>query len=251
MFKEFVNTINYNYIPVKGRLENVFQYQILCRHIRDIITKDQELIKLHNKRIGTDCYYDNNYTILTQDFIYAVVNYLELVKSISQQKCIVGEVKVSEILPDNDVGEVSFEGKVINRIENDRENKRIGELGEKWVIQRENTELIKAGLREKVKLIKHVSVEKGDGTGYDIKSFDKNGDDIYIEVKTTTGALKTPFYITRNELARSQVEGVKYRLYRVYNFNEIKNEASLLILKGDLSKICNCPTQYIVRIKDK
>lgn len=41
----------------------------------------------------------------------------------------------------------------------------------------------------------------GDGVGYDIRGFDTDGSDRLIQVKTTNGWERTPFHITRNELA--------------------------------------------------
>jgi hypothetical protein len=44
-----------------------------------------------------------------------------------------------------------------------------------------------------------MAAEDGDGAGYDILSFDPSGKERLIEVKTTNGAAKTPFFLTRNE----------------------------------------------------
>ena len=46
-----------------------------------------------------------------------------------------------------------------------------------------------------------VSEEDGDGAGYDIGSFAPDGQSRLIEVKTTNGWERTPFHISRNELA--------------------------------------------------
>ncbi len=46
-----------------------------------------------------------------------------------------------------------------------------------------------------------VSDEDGDGAGYDIASFERDGRARLIEVKTTRGWERTPFHITCNELA--------------------------------------------------
>jgi hypothetical protein len=46
-----------------------------------------------------------------------------------------------------------------------------------------------------------MSEEDGDGAGYDIASFAPDGRPRLIEVKTTNGWERTPFHISRNELA--------------------------------------------------
>jgi hypothetical protein len=65
-----------------------------------------------------------------------------------------------------------------------------------------------------------VSKDTGDGYGYDVSSFDANGEQIFIEIKTTNGPKTSPFYISEAELAVSEVEGKKYRLYRVFDFSQ-------------------------------
>lgn len=248
MFKNFAEKIDYDYTPVKGRFENIGQYHTLCAHIKHELIKDQEILKLHKDRLTNDCYYDENLNILTQDFIYAVDRYLEVDEQISRTRfSIVGESKI--LSPENSSHGINFKGRIVNYEQIEKENKRIGDLGEKWVIQRERNKLINAGLQNKIDKIKHISVEEGDGTGFDIKSFDEKGNEILIEVKTTTGNFNQTFYISRNELERSKNDSAKYYLYRVYDFNEKNNTASLKILKGNLESLCDFPTQYKVRIE--
>ena len=62
-----------------------------------------------------------------------------------------------------------------------------------------------------------------DTLGYDITSYDENGEQIYIEVKTTTANRIDGFYLTANEIDKADRYGEKYRLYRVYNLN-VKNK---------------------------
>lgn len=95
--------------------------------------------------------------------------------------------------------------------------KDIGELGELFVLEREQEELIRLG---KIKLstdIIHISINS-DSAGYDIASFTENGERKYIEVKTTTGNEFEPFYMSNNEMeAMSRLKN--YWIYRVYNFD--------------------------------
>mgnify|MGYP006449247075 CR=1 FL=1 len=64
-----------------------------------------------------------------------------------------------------------------------------------------------------------VSQEDGDGAGYDIASFTKNGDDRLIEVKTTNGWERTPFHISRNELAVAEARSQNWHLLRLWDFS--------------------------------
>jgi Domain of unknown function (DUF3883) len=47
--------------------------------------------------------------------------------------------------------------------------------------------------------VKWVAQEDGDGAGYDILSFSPNGQERFLEVKTTVGHQRTPFFLSRNE----------------------------------------------------
>ena len=62
------------------------------------------------------------------------------------------------------------------------------------------------------------SEEDGDGAGYDILSFGPDGKERLVEVKTTAGHDRTPFYLSRNEHAVSEERPDAFRLVRVYDF---------------------------------
>ena len=66
--------------------------------------------------------------------------------------------------------------------------------------------------------VKHVSQEYGDGLGYDIHSFDPNGSDRLIEVKTTLGTARTPFFLSENEKLVSIEQKASFKLLRLYDF---------------------------------
>ena len=123
-----------------------------------------------------------------------------------------------------------------------QENTRIGKAGEKWVYEYEKQKLINAGRKDLAQKVIWIA-ENDDSKGYDIVSYDKDGNEIFIEVKTTSGYLKTPFYMSALELEINRQHVSKYHLYRIYNFNK---EPKLCIITGDLSKLNPQPTNYIV-----
>lgn len=63
-----------------------------------------------------------------------------------------------------------------------------------------------------------MSQEDGDGAGYDIASFTLDGRSRLIEVKTTNGWERTPFHISRNELAVAEERHSEWCLFRLWNF---------------------------------
>ncbi len=97
-------------------------------------------------------------------------------------------------------------------------NRSLGRAGELFVIELEARRLHAAGRKTLADRVEHVAITQGDGLGFDVLSFDETGKERLIEVKTTAFGELTPFYVSRNELARSEVDANAYRLYRVFDF---------------------------------
>lgn len=163
MFKQFSEKLELIYKPVRGHIENIGHFNSQCELIRYELSVDQELLKLHKNRITSDCYYDENLNILTQDFIYAVARHLDQAIEIPEQI----EVETTEnkilstdltSLPD----QLSFRGRTVNFIQNGIENKRLGDLGELWVVKYEIEKLKNANKHNLINQIKHTSKDEGD-----------------------------------------------------------------------------------------
>ena len=68
----------------------------------------------------------------------------------------------------------------------ENENRELGLAGEKLVVEHERNRLTEVGRLDLAERVEHVSQTRGDGLGYDVLSFDdENGDELFIEVKTT------------------------------------------------------------------
>jgi len=100
----------------------------------------------------------------------------------------------------------------------DARNRVLGDAGEQRVLAHERSSLIAVGRSDLANRIRWVSHLDGDGAGYDIHSFDADGGNRLIEVKTTNGWERTPFHITRNELAVAEARRTDWRLLRLWNF---------------------------------
>ena len=100
----------------------------------------------------------------------------------------------------------------------DERNRALGRAGEERALAHEKATLIAEGRSDLAKHVKWVSEEEGDGAGYDIASFSPKGCTRLIEVKTTNGWGRTPFYITRNELAVAVERPDEWCLLRLWNF---------------------------------
>lgn len=103
-------------------------------------------------------------------------------------------------------------------VERDMLNRVLGLAGELSVLDYERSRLARLGRADLAQRIQHVSLELGDGAGFDIASFEDSGAERLIEVKTTKGNSKTPFFMSRNERSASEKAADRYHLYRVHEF---------------------------------
>lgn len=101
----------------------------------------------------------------------------------------------------------------------DARNRALGRAGEERVLMHERTTLAGAGRGDLAHKVRWVSEEDGDGAGYDVASFEADGLPRLIEVKTTNGWERTPFHITRNELAVAEERPAEWCLFRLWNFS--------------------------------
>ena len=103
-------------------------------------------------------------------------------------------------------------------VERDHRNRSLGRAGEAFVIDLERDRLQKGKREDLAKEVRWTAVEDGDGSGYDVSSFDLRGRPRFIEVKTTNGSAHTPFFLTRNECEVAKRYPVKWQIYRVHFF---------------------------------
>ncbi|MCF6130889.1 DUF3883 domain-containing protein [Flavobacterium wongokense] len=130
-----------------------------------------------------------------------------------------------------------------------RLNKKLGDRGEKVVMDFEKRRLAK---REFCNKIKRVSLES-DTYGYDILSFEDNDEEIkrYIEVKATRAKVgNANFFLTINELKTAK-EKENYFIYLVYDI--LSKEPKIWIIGNPFNpennKVNLQPINYKVSIK--
>jgi hypothetical protein len=102
--------------------------------------------------------------------------------------------------------------------ERDLRNRSLGKAGEAFVFDLEQRQLTAAGRLDLARRVRWVAAEDGDGAGYDILSFDPRGREQLVEVKTTNGSARTPFFLTRNECDVAAERPEEWRIFRVHLF---------------------------------
>ncbi|HEX7340198.1 MAG TPA: DUF3883 domain-containing protein [Rhodanobacteraceae bacterium] len=94
--------------------------------------------------------------------------------------------------------------------------------------------------------VEHVAQTRGDGLGYDVLSFDTDGSERFIEVKTTAFGKDLPFYMSRNEVDFSVHESARYHLYRLFDF---RKQPHMFTLNGNMHrKLQLDPVSYLARV---
>ena len=101
----------------------------------------------------------------------------------------------------------------------DARMRELGEAGERFLFNAERDRLKTKGRADLAAKVRWVAKEDGDGAGFDILSFSLEGEERWLEVKTTNGAATTPFWITENERRVSEEHQRVFRLTRIYEFS--------------------------------
>jgi len=83
-------------------------------------------------------------------------------------------------------------------------------------------------------MVVHVAKVEGDGAGYDIRSYTSEGEQKFIEVKTTRGGEQTPFHVSLAGARFAAEHGRCYYLYRIFEFDQGTSSGKFFISKGDL-----------------
>lgn len=124
----------------------------------------------------------------------------------------------------------------------DDRNRTLGKKGEERVFHAERQRLILIGREDLAKKVQWVSEELGDGAGYDIRSFSTQGKERFLEVKTTGGHQRTPFFLSRNERDFAEERPDGFRIFRLYEFGK---EPKAFLIKPPLeSQLILEPANY-------
>lgn len=127
-------------------------------------------------------------------------------------------------------------------------NRSLGAAGEEFAVRFEQARLAAANQERLAASVERVSATRGDGLGFDILSYDADGRERLIEVKTTAYGPATPFFVTRNEVAVSQKSAPQYHLYRIFSF---RRQPRLYQKAGQIDHAFSLDAvQFLARVRD-
>lgn len=130
----------------------------------------------------------------------------------------------------------TFAGVKRDYLEREAQNHSLGLAGEEFVLQYEHWRLNQLGQPKLADRVEHISRTKGDGCGFDVLSYETDGRERFVEVKTTTFGKDTPFFVSKGELALSSQAKDQFHLYRLFEFRKTPRLFSLV---GALEQHCS------------
>jgi len=135
--------------------------------------------------------------------------------------------------------------------ENVNKNRAItGLKGEEIAVEIEKDYLKSINRKDLAEKVKQVSIN-GDGDGYDILSYFPDGQEKYIEVKSSKNPNSNSFNISSNELDFMKRNQYNYQIWRMFNINESDEIPTLKVHKANdiltFKKIT--PVQYVVKME--
>ncbi|MCH5265771.1 MAG: DUF3883 domain-containing protein [Lachnospiraceae bacterium] len=245
-YASYINTDKMpNNWPIGVGLEQIFKKQTR----QGILFFDEQFIRFENNQecpfaAGCAADPDIDNVILPSDLAVSIDDAVEYANKSLAIEIDFNNVKFEHVpapitkrKPKNNAGKrVNKDTDYTRRQKN---KKKIGDIGEKLVMQLEYEKLINLGQKNLADKIKHVSKTEGDGLGYDIVSYEKIGGtfkEIYIEVKTTTGNINKPFDISANEVEVSELYSDRYYIYRLFNIHNGMTTIPYYKIKGSVKE---------------
>ncbi len=122
-------------------------------------------------------------------------------------------------------------------------NSSLGSAGERFVLNFEQARLIKEGKERLAAQVEQVSQTRGDHEGFDILSFESDGRERLIEVKTTAFGSLTPFFVSQNQVKTSHQHRDQFQVYRVFRF---RRDPRLFAVPGAIGENCDLEAREFV-----
>src|SRR5690606_1622113 len=103
-----------------------------------------------------------------------------------------------------------------------------------------------AGKKALSERVEHVAATIGDGPGFYELSYAEDGRGRLVEVRSTAFGGLRPFFVSRNQLARSERDAGQYPLYRVFDF---RRRPRVFGLPGAIKSNCELEAvSYLARL---
>jgi len=127
-----------------------------------------------------------------------------------------------------------------NFLEREARNLRLALRGQEFAADFERLRLRSAGHPDLAERVEWAAASQAGTSAFDISSFDDDGSERLILVRTTTCGRSFPFFISRNQVAFSEERADDFSLYRVFGFS---HRPMMFMLPGAISGNCRLEPQ--------
>ncbi|CAE6902231.1 conserved protein of unknown function [Ectopseudomonas oleovorans] len=132
------------------------------------------------------------------------------------------------------------------------DNQKLGLLGEQIVVASERLRVRDELGEEYASQVALVSVEEGDGLGFDIRTYRNGASGVrehYLEVKTTLSGANTEFFISENEVNFAASHGEQFEIVRLHSLDLLQGEYCEYRLSArELLGMQKTPVSYRVHV---
>lgn len=164
----------------------------------------------------------------------------ELMQNVAQGAMVAGTTRLgdpspipNDIVPPSPRSQHNRRAVIVDFNSLEAQNRKRGLAGELLVLERERRVLSQVGRPDLAERVRHVSVEDGDGLGFDIRSYTPGGQERFLEVKATVRSALQPFYVSANEVEFSDETTDQFSLVRGF---QLDREPGFYEMAGSLRK---------------
>lgn len=243
VFRTAAILLDHSYVPRRKDARNLPEYFSFCEQVRKEVLASGELLRLEQPRREAFPGVDPEYRLLTEDILICAATYYakpELFEeSGTAEKA--EQFRLVPVKKELPLEAVPF----YDPVEIARYEEQLREAALRFIVSQERLRVREYRLPAR-KQPEALGTGRARGEGYDILSFDRRGEEVFISVKATAGPESEAFRVTEAERRKSTSDPEHYRLYRVYGFSMEEGNGRYSVHRGDLSPFCLNPERYLV-----
>ncbi|MBR3009158.1 MAG: DUF3883 domain-containing protein [Stomatobaculum sp.] len=243
VFRAAAILLDHSYVPRRKDARNLPEYFSFCEQVRKEVLASGELLRLEQPRREAFPGVDPEYRLLTEDILICAATYYakpELFEeSGTAEKA--EQFRLVPVKKELPLEAVPF----YDPVEIVRYEELLREAALRFIVSQERLRVREYRLPAR-KQPEALGTGRARGEGYDILSYDRRGEEVFISVKATAGPESEAFRVTEAERRKSAADPEHYRLYRVYGFSMEEGNGRYSVHRGDLSPFCLNPERYLV-----
>ena len=243
VFRAAAILLDHSYVPRRKDARNLPEYFSFCEQVRKEVLASGELLRLEQPRREAFPGVDPEYRLLTEDILICAATYYAK-PELFEESGIAEKAEQFRLVPVKK--ELPLEAvPFYDPVEIARYEEQLREAALRFIVSQERLRVREYRLPAR-KQPEALGTGRARGEGYDILSYDRRGEEVFISVKATAGPESEAFRVTEAERRKSTSDPEHYRLYRVYGFSMEEGNGRYSVHRGDLSPFCLNPERYLV-----